>query len=207
MSLGFVASALASSRFFAPSRLSTTQVSLVGPTFFHKNFTALRPLDITMYESLIRPHDVYQRPRPITVSEVITRVKAKEISNEERRLRQIQASRQQNRKRKRQGTAEEPDEDDPPSKRRKNDAEGAALEDTDDLEAGCSAQSPITPHPETQTETVDPKVPMSKPMSEVRGHTSYLTFAVLLPLEPSIVEQQLVGQAAEMTAQPQEPCA
>ena len=154
-----------------------------------------------MYESLIRPHDVYQLPRPITVSEIIARVKAKELSNEERRLRQIQASRQQNRKRKRQGTDEQDDEDEPPNKRRKDDAEEAAQEGTDDLEAGRIAEPSINPRPETRIENMDPKVPMSKPMSEVRGHTSYLTFAVLLPLEASTV----TPQAVEMTAQPQGP--
>ena len=158
-----------------------------------------------MYESLIRPHDVYQLPRPITVSEIIARVKSKEISNEERRLRQIQASRQQNKKRKRQGTGEESDEDEPPSKRRKEDAEEAAQEGTGDLGAGRAAEPSITPRPEPRIETMDSKVPMSKPMSEVRGHTSYLTFAVLLPLETSIVAPEPGERAAEMIAQPQGP--
>ncbi len=150
-----------------------------------------------MYESLIRPHDVYQLPRPITVSEVIARVKAKEISNEERRLRQIQASRQQTRKRKRQGTGEEPDEDGPPNKRRKDDAE-TAQQGTGDLEAGRTAEPP-----QTRVENTDPKTPMSKPMSDVRGHTSYLTFAVLLPLGTSNVASEPTEQAAEITTKPQ----
>lgn len=158
-----------------------------------------------MYESSIRPHDVYQLPRPITVSEIIARVKAKEVSNEERRLRQIQASKQQNRKRRRQGTDEEPDEDEPPSKRRKEDAEEAAQEGTDDLEAGRAAEPSITPRPRSRIENTDHKVPMSKPISEVRGHTSYLTFAVLLPLEISIVALEPGERAAEMTAQPPGP--
>jgi tRNA (adenine57-N1/adenine58-N1)-methyltransferase len=174
-----------------------------GPDFFHKRLADLCPLDITMYESSIRPHDVYQLPRPITVSEIIARVKAKEISNEERRLRQIQASRQQNRKRKRQGTGEEPDEDEPLSKRRKDDVEEAAQEGTDDLEAGRAAEPSITPCPKSRIENTDHKVPMSKPISEVRGHTSYLTFAVLLPLETSIVAPELGERAMEMTTKPQ----
>jgi len=155
-----------------------------------------------MYESSIRPHDVYQLPRPITVSEIIARVKVKEASNEERRLRQIQASRQQNRKRKRQGTGEEPDEDEPLSKRRKDDAEEAAEEDTDNLEADCATGSSITPRPKPQIENADHKVPMSKPISEVRGHTSYLTFAVLLPLEISIMAPEPGERTAEITTQP-----
>src|SRR5258708_20006218 len=100
-----------------------------------------------MYESLIRPHDVYQLPRPIAVSEIIARVKSKEISNEERRLRQIQASRQQNRKRKRQGTGEEPGEDEPPSKRRKDDAEEPAQQGADDFGPACSPKPSLTPLP------------------------------------------------------------
>jgi len=177
-----------------------------GPDLlFHKRFVDLCTLDITMYESSIRPHDVYQLPRPITVSEVIARVKAKEISNEQRRLRQIQACREQNRKRKRQGTGEEPDEDEPLSKRRKDNAEEAAQEGTDDLEAGRAAEPPITPCPKPRIENTDHKVPMSKPISEVRGHTSYLTFAVLLPLETSIVAPEPGERAAETTTQPQGP--
>jgi hypothetical protein len=207
MSLGFVASVLASNKCFAPSTLSTTWVSLVGPKLFlfYIRLAVLCPLDITMYESSIRPHDVYQVPRPITVSEIIARVKAKEASNEERRLRQIQASRQQNRKRKRQGTGEEPGEDEPPSKRRKDDAEEAAEEDTDNLEAGRATEPSITPRPKPRIENMDHKVPMSKPISEVRGHTSYLTFAVLLPLEISILSPEPGDRAAEITTQPQGP--
>lgn len=158
-----------------------------------------------MYESLVRPHDVYHLPRPITVSEIVARVKAKEISNEERRLRQVQASKQQNRKRKRQGTGEEPDEDEPLRKRQKDDAEEAAPEGTDDLEAGRAAGPSVTPCLEPPRENTDTKVPMSKPLSEVRGHTSYLTFAVLLPLETSIVAPDPAELATEMTTQPQEP--
>lgn len=158
-----------------------------------------------MYESLIRPHDVYQLPRPIAVSEIIARVKSKEISNEERRLRQIQASRQQNRKRKRQGPDEGLDEDEPPGKRRKDGAEEAAQEGTGDLGVGRAAEPSIPPHPEPLIETKDSKVPMSKPISDVRGHTSYLTFAVLLPLETSIVAPEPGEQAVEMIAQPQGP--
>lgn len=155
-----------------------------------------------MYESSIRPHDVYQLPRPITVSEIIARVKAKEASNEERRLRQIQASRQQNRKRKWQCTGEEPDEDEPPSKRRKDDVEE---EGTDNLEAGRATEPSVTPRPKPRIENTDHKVPMSKPTSEVRGHTSYLTFATLLPLEISIMVPEPGERAAEMTTQPQGP--
>ena len=178
-----------------------------GPDFFilfHNRLTGLCPLDITMYESSIRPHDVYQLPRPITVSDIIARVKAKEVSNEERRLRQIQASRQQNKKRKRNGTGEELDEDEPPSKRRREDAEEDAQEGTDDLEAGRAAEPSITitPRPRSRIENTDHKVTMSKPISEVRGHTSYLTFAVLLPLEISIVAPEPGERAAEMTTQP-----
>lgn len=175
---------------------------LLFSLFFHNRLAGLCPLDITMYESSIRPHDVYQLPRPITVSDIIARVKAKEVSNEERRLRQIQASREQNRKRKRNGTGEEPDEDEPPSKRRKEDAEEDAQEGTDDLEAGRAAEPSITPRPRSRIENTDHKVPMSKPISEVRGHTSYLTFAVLLPLEISIVAPEPGKRAAEMTTQP-----
>jgi tRNA (adenine57-N1/adenine58-N1)-methyltransferase catalytic subunit len=159
-----------------------------------------------MYESLIRPHDVYQLPRPITVSEIIERIKVKEISNEERRLRQIQASRQQDRKRKREGTGEEPNEDGPPNKRRKDSAQETAQEGTDDLEAGCAAGLSITPCLQTRIENTDPKVPMSKPMSEVRGHTSYLTFAVLLPLleaSIAIVAPGQPEQVAEIATMPQ----
>jgi tRNA (adenine57-N1/adenine58-N1)-methyltransferase len=73
------------------------------------------------------------------------------------------------------------------------------------LGAGRAAEPSITPHPEPSAGTTDSKVPMSKPMAEVRGHTSYLTFAVLLPLETSIVAPEPGERAVEMIAQPQGP--
>jgi len=140
-----------------------------------------------MYETLLRPQDVNQVPTLTHISEVSDKLKLSELKREEKRLKQIANSRL---KRKRE---ENPDEEvsvranDPGLKRIKTDdedgtecpaenegPEGPILRESlqvpmTSLAATSSAPPPIS------------KINVSKTVAEVRGHTSYLTFACLLP--------------------------
>ena len=54
-----------------------------------------RPIraEITMYETLLRPHDVHQLPPLPTVEEISDKLKKAEVKREEKRLKQVEASR------------------------------------------------------------------------------------------------------------------
>ncbi|KAG5638733.1 hypothetical protein H0H81_010543 [Sphagnurus paluster] len=160
-------------------------------------------IEITMYETLVRPIDVSHTPALTPVGEITEKLKLAERKREDKRLKQIAAGRQNisasKRKRddgspaqdqeqlehlhtaegataapaaggsKRIRTSEEDHDDD-------TRAEPAVLEmdlDTDLFPPAPSGPSRIPISLE--------KISVSKVMSEVRGHTSYLTFASLQP--------------------------
>ncbi|KIM54815.1 hypothetical protein SCLCIDRAFT_1221628 [Scleroderma citrinum Foug A] len=137
--------------------------------------------DITMYETLLRPHEVQQFPTPLPLSHVIDKLKDMEKFREEKRLRQIA-----NHKRKREDA-----EFSEPDKRAR----------TDELNAGDqnSLQAPlITVREEDDANEVEAQmVSLSKVCHEVRGHTSYLTFARLVPFMPETLES--AAQAPPLT--------
>ncbi len=136
----------------------------------------------------MRPHQVDLVPSLPSVGVVGEQLKRSEARREVKRLRQIAQAHRTGTKRKR--TDGETDEAEP------NDV-GAGEEEgikgkrakTEEAEDGGDVQmisaAPIsTPHtmsepPETEPEPT--KMSVSKAFPEVRGHTSYLTFAVLLP--------------------------
>ncbi|KAH7909239.1 tRNA methyltransferase complex subunit Cpd1 [Hygrophoropsis aurantiaca] len=127
--------------------------------------------DITMYETLLKPHDVHQIPVPISLSDIVDKLKKSEFKREEKRLRQIANSS----KRKRDSSVDKDDG----SKKAKTD------DDTSNTAEIGPAAVPVTIQSITETTPVPSqpaKVNLSKPMQEVRGHTSYLTFARLLPI-------------------------
>nr|GAT55863.1 predicted protein [Mycena chlorophos] len=144
--------------------------------------------DITMYETLVHQHDVSHVPVLPPISEVAEKLKKAEGIREVKRQRQIAAG---------QRTHE------PHGEKRKR-GEG----DDDGAEAGAGAGAPGSAEPEpgkrlktgdevatTETVSVVPttatapaavsKISVSKVVPEVRGHTSYLTFATLLPPLPA----------------------
>lgn len=150
--------------------------------------------DITMYETLLRPHEVNQVPTLQPISQVSDKLKKSEIRREEKRLKQIAQRNRHGAKRKRDdGAAEDNEEaasDDPTSgtKRIKTDDEMAADDDP-----GIA----FPEDGETEETTVavpEVKIAVSKGCPEVRGHTSYLTFACLLPVHPALV---VVGDSEE----------
>lgn len=187
-----------------------------------------------MYETLLRPYEVSQVPTLQPISAVSQKLKQSEKRREEKRIRQIAASRSRTvEKRKREDVvkdsgydegkpADEGDDDvdgkEKGTKRVKTDNEPAA-----DVVANSSVQGQLpssalaigqgdtdvkmdspTTVPTTLLEAEDTTEPttqfLAKIMSEVRGHTSYLTFAVLLP---AIVEQvQATNEAQKNGATP-----
>ncbi|KIY51559.1 tRNA methyltransferase complex GCD14 subunit [Fistulina hepatica ATCC 64428] len=155
-------------------------------------------VDIKMFETLLRPHEVIQNPVMPTIAQAGEKLKKAEVRREEKRQRQMAASRSarmhdHGAKRKREDTLEQ--DDDPTdvanSKRVKVEDEGMA-----DLAAAPNNNGAITANGRNMVEmsvgagatstleSSEPsaaKVAVSKVLPEVRGHTSYLTFASLLP--------------------------
>ncbi|PPQ72952.1 hypothetical protein CVT26_014526 [Gymnopilus dilepis] len=190
--------------------------------------------EITMYETLLRPIEVFQVPQMQSVSVLSDKLKQSEQKREEKRLRQIAANKAAaaaaaaKPKRKR-GEAEEDDRANVPesessaeegvsSKRVKTeDALSNGAGDPEipqpietDVEAGnemdiveestiveesnvpttplpsSSRASPVAPATSTSSASASiPKMNVAKALPEVRGHTSYLTFACLIPAPPS----------------------
>ena len=170
--------------------------------------------DITMFETLMRPHQVDVVPPLPTVSSIATQLKDMEARREAKRLRQIANSRSRvvGDKRKREDIegAEEDSEDqtqtrhadqvDGSGKRVKTEfssgsggREDAGVVVVADANASESVQvtasmaSGLASVPENGPEAPPAespsvsKVSVSKAFPEVRGHTSYLTFAILFP--------------------------
>lgn len=164
-----------------------------------------------MYENLLRPHEVSQVPTLQHISTVSLKLKQSEKRREEKRIRQIAASRSRTvEKRKREAvengddeeygdTGAEVDDDadskEKDTKRVKTDNEPADVLANSSVQAQPPSSTPAQgdadvkmdspmPVPITllEADTTEPTTQLlAKVMSEVRGHTSYLTFAVLLP--------------------------
>lgn len=162
-----------------------------------------------MYETLLRPFDVSTIPTPLPVGVASDRLKKAEVKREEKRLLQIaQGSRNkqpngsdtQGSKRKRGDTT--PVEVDAPAetKRPKVAAEGGDIEldetQMDTAAAELAIAGPSTSATPTARSSLPPtsKISAARVLPEVRGHTSYLTFATLLPVHPDL--QSPPGQPA-----------
>ncbi|KAF7299786.1 tRNA (adenine(58)-N(1))-methyltransferase catalytic subunit TRM61 [Mycena chlorophos] len=140
--------------------------------------------DITMYETLVHQHDVSQVPVLPPISEVAEKLKKAEGIREVKRQRQIAAGQRTHEphgeKRKRgEGDDDGVEEGAPGS---------AELESGKRLKTGDEAPSTLAETvsvvPTTAPAAVS-KISVSKVVPEVRGHTSYLTFATLLPPLPA----------------------
>ncbi|TFK63044.1 GCD14-domain-containing protein [Pluteus cervinus] len=169
---------------------------------------------ITMYETLLRPHDVTQIPTLITVDQIGERIKGLEQKREEKRLRQI-ASGRAGRYADPQtqlaastststgtgSTAAGTNASAGSKRKRDGDGDGDSGEvgvETIQFPASSSSTSEISTtqafHQQQpqQQEIIgsddedeannDTRISVSKAYPEVRGHTSYLTFAVLQPM-------------------------
>lgn len=171
-----------------------------------------------MYETLLRPHEVSQVPTLQPISTISQKLKQSEKRREEKRIRQIAAARSRTaEKRKREevengngeggdgqgegGPEAEVDSDEKDTKRVKTDNEPVAADVVanssmqDDTDVKMDSPTPIQiPIVEVEDTTEPTTQFLAKVMSEVRGHTSYLTFAVLLP---AVVGEAQVTTEAE----------
>lgn len=171
--------------------------------------------EITMYETLIRPHQVDVIPSLPSIDTISTQLKQSVARRETKRLRQIANSKQaRGEKRKRDqvenpeveaqasgsGTTADPMDVDATEIAQDGDngesSEGTAAKKTkietllsDVPPAASSTSATVTPAEKDDGAKVTPtldvpqpsKMSVSKAFPEVRGHTSYLTFAVLSP--------------------------
>lgn len=148
-----------------------------------------------MYETLIRPHDVHQAPKLVSIDTVIEQVKLHELRKEQRRLQQVAASDKKRSSRKRKREGEEEDGPDPDlgtgDQKRRRDVDATAPHPSTAAVTDSTPEARATFDPSYHQQLSRPaarlaalatSTPMAKPMSEVRGHTSYLTFASLLPV-------------------------
>lgn len=153
--------------------------------------------DITMYETLLRPQDVTQTPALQPIGQVSEKLKKAERKREEKRLRQIALGRNRTNdhgsKRKREPSGEA--DEDPvgadvslDTKRVKTDGEDETVRDEPVFLEDAN-------HDNSEPTNVA-KMTVSKAYSEVRGHTSYLTFACLVPTHPSLTEADKVDDTA-----------
>lgn len=162
-----------------------------------------------MYETLLRPHEVGQSPAPVPIRIVREKLQAAEVRKEERRLRQIAESRARKgdedsgegcpsmaeekphkRKRGTEGDAEVEGEDGCVKNGAKR-VKTAALTDADEDETHEDPATSVTPRINILSKGKErlssssivpgPTLTLTQPIKEVRGHTSYLTFACLLP--------------------------
>ena len=197
-------------------------------------FHSFHFIEITMYETLMRPHEVTQIPSLKSVRRVGEELKGMAVRREERRLRQIASSAASRAKRKREEAGDELDsgevlEDSSLKRVKTGEGEGGETSttnvgaeiriDDDDYDDGvktnASTNLNVATDPEVATvpieysdrlagESVRPSrgvgsadtngsnsiggdsgsgghLNVSRIFPEVRGHTSYLTFACLVP--------------------------
>lgn len=195
------------------------------------NLTIFIYSEITMYETLVRPIEVFQIPPLQPISIVSEKLKRSELKREDKRLRQIAANKAAaGAKRKRDPVAADGDVDGSlnatemadgaaqtgrTSKRVKTEEDDGVpqMEEQDiNIDVDVGVETTVIGSPSTSafplvkavdpttttlsmstsdavadipisTATIPPaKINVSKALPEVRGHTSYLTFACLIPI-------------------------
>lgn len=171
--------------------------------------------DLTMYETLLRPHDVHHVPKLVSIDTIIEQVKLHEIKKEQRRLEQVAASdrKRNSRKRKRQEDNDIAEEDGPDpdlgtgDQKRRRDVDASSLSTPLTVaqvqvepNTGPEPTSSLKTRKESRLAALATSTPMSKPMPEVRGHTSYLTFATLLPLADVQVGSSMAANVPSVDA-------
>ncbi|CAE6519978.1 unnamed protein product [Rhizoctonia solani] len=144
-------------------------------------------IGVTMHETLTKPHDICNAPMQ-TVEGAASRLRDIETRKEQRRLKQIESAAQDKKRKRINGNEEEQEND--PSKRVKVESQVQSVEESlPELNPSASlpnnpssAQPKRGPHANaTPSASEGERYIVSKPFSEVRGHTSYLTFAILVP--------------------------
>ncbi|KAI0763652.1 tRNA methyltransferase complex GCD14 subunit-domain-containing protein [Trametes elegans] len=179
--------------------------------------------ELTMHETLLRPHQVDAAPALEPVGAVGARLKQSEARREEKRLRQIAHARlglarraaattkrkaaddgdgaQDGKRARADGGAQDADADADADVEMKVSPEEQAQDEAEALAEAAAAQGRVGDEDEgvvvhvreqapeakeeASPEPLPQKITLSKAFPEVRGHTSYLTFAVLLPATPA----------------------
>ena len=152
-------------------------------------------IDITMYETLLRPHEVQQLPPPRPLSQIVDKLKRMERYREEKRQRQIANAGK--RKREEDESTSTVMEREMQIETERSGIEGGAEKRARVGTAGKSDEGvesgreivPLAPPEDATTSAVadvsqtelPAKLNRSKVSPDVRGHTSYLTFARLVP--------------------------
>ena len=154
-----------------------------------------------MYETLLRSHEVSQAPRLVQIGAVTEKLKQQERNREDKRQRQIAASRarrhaMEKREREDDGNDsadgvvnQDPDFHEPEAKKAKtsapSDEDTPAPDVVMEIDEGnqpppalAMADGPMPPPSPAPAPAIQV---LSKHPKEVRGHTSFLTFACLLP--------------------------
>ncbi|KAG8953866.1 tRNA (adenine-N(1)-)-methyltransferase catalytic subunit trm61 [Tulasnella sp. 424] len=154
---------------------------------------------ITMYETLLRTIDVGSYPPLKSVGTVAEKLRDSDVKREARRIKQIEESairaKEKGKKKAGESSGQEMDVEDaehPHGQKRKAGEDHPTTGQTnaphgDDSEAGPTTKkpkpdgpSPVTLEMVTEKAAVE-RISLGKPFPEQRGHTSYLTFAILLP--------------------------
>lgn len=149
-----------------------------------------------MYETLLRPHDVKQIPALQPISHISENLKKAEKRREDKRLKQITFGRNRTAddhrpKRKREGG--EAEEENVAAdlildaKRAKTEPEEQRME----IDESTATSTPPDPTRDSSEFTAAKIVSKANP--EVRGHTSYLTFARLVPKHPSLTHETITA--------------
>ncbi|KAJ1310088.1 hypothetical protein OPQ81_006836 [Rhizoctonia solani] len=143
---------------------------------------------VTMHETLTKPHDICNAPMQ-TIDDAASRLRDIETRKEQRRLKQIESAARDKKRKRTDGNEGEQEND--PSKRTKMESGTQLIEESPpELDpSGPLSSNPALAQPKQNpktnaTSSVPPEMEryiVSKPFSEVRGHTSYLTFAMLVP--------------------------
>jgi tRNA (adenine57-N1/adenine58-N1)-methyltransferase len=160
--------------------------------------------EITMYETLQRPHEVNEIS-PLPISKISEKIKKSEQKREEKRLKQIAGARARDKTAvaMADNTAGELQKHDAKRKREGSGAGSSSGMGSKRLKSGGDnncVESPVQTQSDNPSE-LPPEEPfplcglkrtpstpppnskiVSKPVAEVRGHTSYLTFACLVPM-------------------------
>ncbi|EIN12928.1 tRNA methyltransferase complex GCD14 subunit [Punctularia strigosozonata HHB-11173 SS5] len=181
--------------------------------------------DITMYETLLRPHEVSYAAKPVSVSVARDKLRLSEIKKEDKRQKQIAGARtralakeqEHGAKRKRDEEESIPEKTEGDKRLRKDDGLDDNAMDAEDAVAvpltgatdvpalpAAPAASTVLVQPtpaaapsgaETVSDTTEkPKTAVSRVFAEVRGHTSYLTFACLTPLPRNVPASDEVAE-------------
>lgn len=155
-----------------------------------------------MYETLLRPHEVSQVPRLVQIDTITEKLKQFERSREDKRQRQIATSRARRNateKRKREdddnagGVVDlEPEAHELETKKARTAATQGDDTSAPDVDMTIDEDAIENPSPSTAPVADDALPPrpapapamqvLSRHSKEVRGHTSFLTFACLLPI-------------------------